>query len=284
MATVGDVGSSSWASSQRRSAPAQTATTTSLNVTSAACFTARTSSIGSRAMANRRDDVTGALNDNRGARPVGCSSISSPASLVGSSRARPSSPGVRRITSTAVSRTPGHCSPADRRARSARRPGNPAAHRSWSGSGPARRASPSNGPEPCAGHLDRRGRHDGGRAAGSVSSSAVISSAPVLSSIAATWTLAYRATRSSGRPSMTHSSHSGRDRSSGVAWARPTRRASAASSPPGGSAVWRTWYSMSKLRSVVHDGRPRPNGTSATLRRADGSRASRSATSSVTAS
>ena len=68
-------------------------------------------------------------------------------------------------------------------------------------------------------------------------------------------------------PSITYSSHSGRDRSSGRAWIRQTTSASCCGVPGAGTAWWRTWKSMSKSGSSIQYGRSRPNGTSTSRRR-----------------
>ena len=67
----------------------------------------------------------------------------------------------------------------------------------------------------------------------------------------------------SSRPSMSHISHSGLERSSCCEKTRATRFMSCSWLPGAGSAVWRTWYSRLKSVSSVHSGRPgvRPAGT-----------------------
>ena len=70
-ATSGSSGSSSWATSQRRTAPAQSVTTTSLTVTPKDRLTALTSSRDSWPKANRRCGETRPENDVRGARSSG---------------------------------------------------------------------------------------------------------------------------------------------------------------------------------------------------------------------
>ncbi len=282
MATTGDVGSSSWASSQRRRAPVHTATTTSLNVVPAARLTAaRRRSAGGPGRTGG-GGVSGALNDNRGARPVGCSSMTSPARLVGSSRAMAVEP--RRAVGHLDHRLaqprpllPGRAQRLARRGgRGTRRP-SAAGRAAARPAGPARRAV--RGRRRCRRRRVRRRRRPARRrrrcraAPSSARRRSCRRSPP-----RGPWRTGRRGRPS--RPSMTHSSHSGRDRSSGTAWAWPTKRASAASPPSGGIAVWRTWYSRSNARSVAHDGRPRPSGTSATTRRADGTAGRRAATAS----
>ena len=79
-ATSGSSGSSSWSTSQRRTAPAQSVTTTSLTVTPKDRLTALTSSRDSWPKANRRCGETRPENDVRGARSSGCSITSLPSS------------------------------------------------------------------------------------------------------------------------------------------------------------------------------------------------------------
>ena len=66
-------------------------------------------------------------------------------------------------------------------------------------------------------------------------------STPETPSTSAWWVLESRAKRSSATPSTSHSSHSGRSRSSGWENTRPASRLSSSSPPGRGSAVWRTW-------------------------------------------
>ena len=236
--------------------------TTSLTVVPAARLMAMIWSRGSRVIATRRCGVIAAFHDTRRARPPDRAAASWPFGGRGRNRAIGSSPGVRRTVSTNVSPKPASCSSMPWRARLATRPGKRATWRSWS-------TGPSNI------RPTRFGGSIGGCGwtwrfpAASGSSRAVITSAPVTPSIAAMWILAYRATRSSRRPSMTHSSHSGRERSSGTAWRRAIRRPSAAASPGGARPVWRRWNSRSKPSTGPHDGRPSPNGTSTTTRWAE---------------
>ena len=105
------------------------------------------------------------------------------------------------------------------------------------------------------------GNHgSGGSGAGGstvVSCSRVMISEPPRTSIAAWWILARIAKLSLGRcrnessPSTRYSSHSGLDRSSGRAWMRDAWMQNCRQSPGFGSAMWRTWYSRSKLSSSI---------------------------------
>ncbi len=100
--------------------------------------------------------------------------------------------------------------------------------------------------------------------------------------MAAWCTFVRHATRPPSNPSITQTSHSGRERSSG--WA--TRRAisvDSSASPPGfGMAVLRMWKSMSKSGSSIHSGWCSPNGTSASRRRNGAARCSRDPYTSLT--
>ena len=175
----------------------------------------------------------------------------------------PSRPGVRWMVSMIVSLMTSSWEPTFAKVRLASRAGNPTAWRSWSAGVPNSRTSGGSG-------RASAGSGTSGRTpVGSVSSSAVITSAPVTSSIAAMCILAYSATRPSASPSMTHSSHSGRERSSGMAWAWATRSASSREPPGAATACRRRWNSKSKPRARPHDGRPSPSGVSTTTRRAE---------------
>ncbi len=79
-------------------------------------------------------------------------------------------------------------------------------------------------------------------------------------SIIAWWDFDSSAKPPSARPSTSHSSHSGLERSSCWEKTREDRFESCSSLPGLGSAVWRTWYSTLKSVSSVHSGRPEAAG------------------------
>ncbi len=91
----------------------------------------------------------------------------------------PSRPGVRWMVSTIVSPMTSSWEPKFAKARLASRTGKPTAWRSWSAGVPNSRTSGGSG------RASAGGGTSGRTPAGSVSSSAVITSAPVTSSIAA---------------------------------------------------------------------------------------------------
>ena len=99
-------------------------------------------------------------------------------------------------------------------------------------------------------------------------------SVPDTPSTMAWWVLESRAQWPSSRPSTTHISQRGFDRSSAWDMTRPTSLRSSASPPGEGRAVWRRWYSMLKWGSSTHTGRPNSNGTCRTTRRYRGTSAS----------
>ena len=96
---------------------------------------------------------------------------------------------------------------------------------------------------------------------------ALIISTPDLPSIAAWWTLSTNAKPPLGmpstlsRPSMTYSSQSGFERSSGRACSRAAWMQNCRQSPGFGSAMWRTWYSRSNSESSTQYGWSRSAGT-----------------------
>jgi hypothetical protein len=66
------------------------------------------------------------------------------------------------------------------------------------------------------------------------------------------WILVYIATRPSRSPSMTWASQSGRSQASRVPWRREHSSSSSRTRPGLGSALWRTWCSMSNCSSGFH--------------------------------
>jgi hypothetical protein len=93
----------------------------------------------------------------------------------------------------------------------------------------------------------------------------VARSTPAMPSIIAWWLLLMSAKRPPASPSISHSSHSGRARSSCWEKIRPASSSSWSASPGAGSALWRTWYSMLKVGSSTHSGRPGPAGGTASF-------------------
>ena len=75
-------------------------------------------------------------------------------------------------------------------------------------------------------------------------------------SISEWWVFEISAKRSSCRPSISHISHRGLERSSCWEKMRAVKLSSCLRSPGTGSAVWRTWYSRLKSGSSTHTGRP----------------------------
>ena len=96
----------------------------------------------------------------------------------------------------------------------------------------------------------------GGRPSGPRSKRTVPRSTPAMPSIIAWWVLDSSAKPPPARPSTSHSSHSGLERSSCWEKMRAARFMSCSSLPGAGSAVWRTWYSRLKSASSAHSGRP----------------------------
>ncbi len=98
--------------------------------------------------------------------------------------------------------------------------------------------------------------------AGMPRSSGSVLSVPASSRIAETpstsawWVLVYIATRPSRRPSMTWASHSGRSQASRVLCSREQSSSSSRTRPGLGSALWRTWCSMSNSSSGFHTSCP----------------------------
>ena len=105
-----------------------------------------------------------------------------------------------------------------------------------------------------------------GGGAGLKSSSAVARSTPEIPSTSAWCVLKIIAKRSvsdplaGSIPSTSQNSHNGLVRSSGCDAMRAAISSSCGSLPGAGSAEWRTWYSMLKLVSSTHSGRPVPPG------------------------
>ena len=95
-----------------------------------------------------------------------------------------------------------------------------------------------------------------GGGSGERSNSTVARSTPAMPSISEWWVFVISAKRSSSRPSISHISHSGLERSSCWEKIRAVRPCSCSQAPGAGSAVWRTWYSRLKLGSSTHTGRP----------------------------
>ena len=99
--------------------------------------------------------------------------------------------------------------------------------------------------------------------------------APEAPSTAAWCTLVMTAKRPPSMPSMTHASHSGRERSSGVLAMRPQISPSSLRPPGAGQATRRTWRMMSKSGSSIHTGWCSSKGTSTKRRRKAGRRCTR---------
>ncbi len=91
---------------------------------------------------------------------------------------------------------------------------------------------------------------------GEMSNSTVARSTPAMPSMSEWWVFVIRAKRSSSRPSISHISHSGLERSSCWEKIRAVSSWSCSKVPGAGRAVWRTWYSRLKLGSSTHTGRP----------------------------
>ena len=94
------------------------------------------------------------------------------------------------------------------------------------------------------------------RWSGSVESTFATSRMALTPSTSAWWVLVYIATRPSRSPSMIVASHSGRSHASRVLWSREQSSSSSRTRPGLGSALWRTWCSMSNSRSGFHTSCP----------------------------
>ena len=90
------------------------------------------------------------------------------------------------------------------------------------------------------------------RSSGSVLSTLRSSRIAETPSTRAWWVLVYIATRPSRSPSMTCASHSGRSRASRVLCSREQSSSSSRIRPGFGSALCRTWCSMSNCSSSTH--------------------------------
>src|ERR1700733_7334320 len=114
--------------------------------------------------------------------------------------------------------------------------------------------------EPCPDELAEALGGGAQRAEGSRSRSnrARPGSTPETPSTREWWVLRMIANRPSARPSTSHCSHSGLERSSCWDATREASRNSCSWLPGGGSAVWRTWYSRLKLWSSTPSGRRVP--------------------------
>ena len=119
------------------------------------------------------------------------------------------------------------------------------------------------------------GRSGGGGGSSSRSNRTVVMSTPETPSTSAWWLLPTIANRSPSRPSTSHSSHSGFERSSCWEKIREARLRSCSSEPGAGSAVWRTWYSRLRWGSSTQTGRPWPKGTKRSFWRKRGTRCRR---------
>ena len=110
------------------------------------------------------------------------------------------------------------------------------------------------------------------RPPGTRSRVATVISLPDAPSMAAWWTLLRTATWPPATPSISHISHRGRLRSSGMAFRWAASSASSRGPPGAGTATWRRCQSMSKSGSSIHSGWWRPKGTSRRRRRNGGAR------------
>ena len=108
--------------------------------------------------------------------------------------------------------------------------------------------------------LDRSGitAHGAGmsRRSGSVLSTLASSRIALMPSTSAWWVLMYIATRPSRSPSITWASHRGRSQASRVLWSREQSSSSSRTRPGLGSALCRTWCSMSNCSSGRHTSWP----------------------------
>jgi len=102
----------------------------------------------------------------------------------------------------------------------------------WGGS--SARVGSGRGTHPCAGGAT-------GTDSRAASNSTVAMSTPEMPSTSAWWVFESSAKRSPCKPSTSHSSQSGLERSSDWEKTRPARRLSCTSPPGLGRAVWRTW-------------------------------------------
>ena len=94
------------------------------------------------------------------------------------------------------------------------------------------------------------------RRSGSVESTLASSRIAETPSTSAWWVLVYIATRPSRSPSTTCASHSGRSQASRWLCSRDERSRSSRTRPGRGSALCRTWCSMSKCSSSTHTSWP----------------------------
>ena len=244
MATSGCSGSSKRSSRKRRIDPAHTASTTSFIVTSKLAATPFISSSGRCVTENDRccdsEPFHGATAPDRGSAP-------------GSSRRRRctawAAATVVRVARGATRAAARRARPTAARARCCQ-PAGRGSWRSSTGSGTASDDSASR------------------------SNRWASASAPPTPSMAQWWTLITSPMRLSASPSTTHTSHSGRLRSSGVEASSPTTVARAASSPGAGQVVACMWASMSVSVST-QTGRPSDQGAAASRRRMRGTRCRR---------
>ena len=251
-ATRGRSGSSSPSWRNRRSAPVQTARTTSFTVVPMAFFNRFTSSRRMAEKATRRRRLMAALNEVRGAE-----------------RGRAAFGPDERSS----------CRRRTRRTSKIRKPVRTKSSATSTGRmAPVTRA-PATSSTPEGTRSSTRAGSGGGRSAGSASRSKSTdsSAAPETPSTVEWCILATRAMRPPSTPSTTQISHIGLLRSSCWPAMSPARSPSSRSPPGRGTAARRTWYSMSKSASSTHTGCPRRNGTSTSRRRKTGSALMRAA-------
>ncbi len=146
-----------------------------------------------------------------------------------------------------------------------------------------RRLSVSRSPE-LGGGAGVHGRAGPAGAPGAASSSAPRAAMPAVGSPMTWWILTNMPTRPSGSPGSSHICHSGRDRSRRRRRNCSAARSRAASSPGSGSGTTCTWSARSKAGASTHSGRPSPRlGTYSSCQNR-GTRCSRAAITSRTAS
>ncbi|WP_275693351.1 hypothetical protein [Nocardioides sp. TF02-7] len=226
-----------------RSAPLHIASTTSLIVVSVALPIARIRSTGQSWAANRRLPVMFWLKIVRGAEnDTADVSLRTPLRSVRTSAE--GMPAASALRERAVRSTSAGSSASPRTASTASVAGS---------AGPAASA-----PEPSA--APRRGRRAQGagmpRWSGSVLSTLWSSRIAETPSTRPWCTFVYSATRPSASPSITWASHSGRSHASRVLCSREQSSSSSRIRPGSGSALWRTWCSMSNCSSSRHTSWP----------------------------